>query len=175
MSIKKNSISAVLNNEEIEAAIAGLKAVEAAFPFAETLRKQDRQAMPRIGARLMNFNKMAYQYADRNPGLIPTYIDVSELKKDLDLAEALDKIMNSLVTLTVKLKDSSTLAKVDAYENARMIYHSIKAAAKAGMPGASAIADEMGKAFKTSRSAKKAQETGQEEPREMTEEAAING
>ncbi len=160
MSTKKNWISAALSGEEVETAITGLKSVEAALPFAETLKKKERMSLPKVGLERMDFNKKAYELASRNPDLVPPYIDMAEFKKDLDLSEALDKILYHMVPLTNKLKDTSNLAKVDSYENGRMIYHYAKTMADAGFPGASAVADELGKLYKGQGSSKKSTSTG---------------
>ena len=148
MSIKKNWLSATLSSEEAEAAITGLKGIEAALPFAVTLQKDERMAVPKVGAKTMEFSKKAYQYAEKNPELVPSFVDMAEFKNDIELAEHLETILNHLVPLTMKLKDSVALARADCYDHGRRVYHNSKASADAGVPGASAVASELGKLYK---------------------------
>ena len=155
-----NRISATLSSEEVEAAIAGIKGVEAALPFSVTLQKDERQSLPKVGAKAMEFCKQAYNYADKNPELVPGFIDMAEFKGDIDLVESLQKILDHLGPATGKVKHSISLAKTDCYTAARHIYSSAKYAAKGGVPGASVIAEELGKLFRSNGPAKGSKEPG---------------
>ena len=163
MSINKNWLSATLSSEEVEAAVAGLKGIEAALPFVVTLKKDERMAVPKVGAKSMEFSKKAYQYADKNPELVPGFVDMVEFKSDLELAEGLETILNHLVPLVAKLQDSVALAKADSYQNARHVYHHSKASANAGVPGGSAVADELGKLYKNRGSSGSSGKSGEDE------------
>jgi hypothetical protein len=56
--------------------------------------------------------------------------------------------LDHLVPLVDKIKDTYALVSSEAYSGSRVAYHNIKNAAKMNIPGASAIADELGKLFK---------------------------
>ena len=163
MSINKNWVNAALSSEEVEVLVTGLKGIEDAVPFAVTLNKDERAALPRVGPKTMDFVDKALEYAERNPGLVPTHVDVSEFKEKRDLVYGLKKVLNHTVPLETKLKDSLTLAQADSYETARQIYHNTKNGARVGVPGASAVAAELGKLYENNGPKKGSPEPGTDE------------
>jgi hypothetical protein len=151
MSVNFNLISASLSDEDRESVINSIKAIESMIPFAVTLPAEEKLAMPGIGVKTVEFIDKSYEYASKNPGLVPQFLDMAEFEKDAYLARQLQSIMHHLVPLVDKLSDTYALVGSEAYSSARVFYHHTKNAARANIPGASSIAKELGKRFRVVR------------------------
>jgi hypothetical protein len=150
MSANFNLISAELPEADHTTIIDNVKAIEALLPFALTLPADEKEALQGVGVIRIDFTEKTYEYTVKNPGLVPSFMDVAEFEKDLKLFKQLQVIMNHLVPLTDKLKDTYALVGEEAYQAARTFYHHVRNAAQSNIPGASAVAKELGKHFKRS-------------------------
>jgi hypothetical protein len=148
MSVNYNLISAELSAEDQAAIINSVKGIEALLPFAITLPSDERATFPGVGINRIAFCEKAYEYAVANPELAPSYLNMAEFEKDAKLVKQLQALTNHLVPLVDKLKDTWSVVGAEAFNSARVFYHHVKNAASANVPGASAIAKELGKHFK---------------------------
>lgn len=87
------------------------------------------------------------ELAQQNPTLVPPYLDVAELTRDLSLAESLRSVKIALASLNEKVSDTYLAVGSEAYVAALSFYNSAKSAAKSNVPGTDAIIDELGKRF----------------------------
>jgi hypothetical protein len=152
MTVNFNVISAEISEEDLNSAIDNVKAVEAKLPFAISLEPDEKVSMPRMGARTMEFVEKSLEYASKNPELVPQFIELPELKKDIELSKKLRSLMNHLLPLADRLSDTYAVVASEAYSAARIFYHHVKNASRANVPGSSAVAKELGKRFKTRKS-----------------------
>jgi hypothetical protein len=159
MSVNFNLISTSLDDATHASIIDNVKTLEGMIPFAITLPPEEKAAMAGVGVRNIDFIVKTHEYAVKNPGMGPGYLDITEFGKDVTLAQQLRLIMDHLVPLLDKLSDTYALVASEAYSSARIFYHHVKNAASANVPGASAIAKELGKRFKTGKSASTGDET----------------
>jgi len=151
MSVNFNVISEPLSDEDHGSIIESIKEIEAKLPFAVTLHKDQKVTMPGIGIKTVDFIDTSYEYVAKNPELAPPFIDLEEFGKDARLTKQLQVLMDHLVPLVGKLRDTHALVGKEAYSSARNFYHHLKNASRANVPGASAIAKELGKRFKVSK------------------------
>lgn len=163
MNVNFNLISTNLTPEEHTAAVDAVKAVEALLPFAVTLPPDEKDALPGTGVKNNEFISKAYEYAKKNPDLVPQFLDMAEFEKDAILTGQLQVLKDHMVPLLDKLSDTHMLAGSEAYNAARVFYHHVKNAAKMNVPGASAIAKELGKRFKISKSTDSTDSSGQDQ------------
>ncbi|MCP5047531.1 MAG: hypothetical protein GY940_10190 [bacterium] len=155
MSVNYNLLSGTLTEEAQAGALGGIKTVEANIaPIAITLPTEEKISLARVGAKITEFNEKAFDYMEKNPEFKPAYIDMEEYGNDVKSAAQLKELMNHLVPLADKIKDSYAVAASEAYSTSRVIYYHVKNAAKANIPGASAIAKELGKLFHRPKSSK---------------------
>ncbi|MCX6582156.1 MAG: hypothetical protein NT166_18455 [Candidatus Aminicenantes bacterium] len=152
MSVNFNLISATLDEDVHAGIITDVKAIEAKLPFAVTLPTEEKVSMRGIGLKSMDFMDKCYEYAVKNPELSPKHINMVEFEKDLKLAKQLQVLMQHLVPLVDKLKDTHMIVTYEAYNAARSFYQHMKNAANSNIPGTSAIAKELGKRFHVVRS-----------------------
>jgi len=153
MSVNFNLISASLSDEDHGSIIESIKSIEAKLPFTVTLPREQKATMPGIGIKTVDFIDTTYEYAVKNPDLSPAFIDLEEFGKDARLTKQLQVLMDHLVPLVGKLRDTHSMVGTEAYSSARSFYHYLKNASRANVPGASAIAKELGKRFKVSKPA----------------------
>lgn len=151
MSVNFNLVSATLSDEDHGSIINSIKVIESLIPFAITLPVEEKVSMPGIGVKTIDFIDKSYEYASKNPNLVPQFLDMGEYEKDAKLAKQLQLVMDHLVPLTSKLSDTFALVGGEAYSTSRIFYHHTKNAAKANVPGASAVAKELSKRFKVAR------------------------
>jgi len=147
MAFQTNIISAELTDEALNNSVACVKQVESIIGFALTYNVEDRVTLARIGPKIMDFSEKGYEYMEKNPQFKPDFLNAAEFEKDLKLSRKLQILRNHLVPLVEKLNNTHALAASEAYMAARLFYHHVKNAAKANVPGASAIAEELGKLY----------------------------
>ncbi len=147
MTFQTNIISAELTDEALNNSVAGIKQVESNLSFALTYNVEDRVTLARIGPKIMDFSEKCYEYLVKNPQFKPEFLDEVEFKKDVDLSKKLQILRNHLVPLVEKLNNTHAVAASEAYMAARLFYHHIKNAARANVPGASAITEELSKLY----------------------------
>ena len=148
MSVNFNLISNVFTDEEHNTLITGVKGIESLIPFAVTLPKEEKQALAGVGLKRLDFSVKTYEYVVKNPEMKPGFMDMAEYGKDITLSQQLQALLDHLVPLVDKIKDTYALVSSEAYSASRAAYHNFKNAAQMNVPGASAIADELGKLFK---------------------------
>lgn len=148
MSINYNLISATLDDEVHAGIIAELQAIEAKLPWAVTLPAKEKASIAGVGIVNSDFINKCHEYAEKNPEFPPNYLNMEEFGKDVKLLKQLQVLMQHLVPLIGKLKDTHALVGAEAYSAARIFYHHMKNASQANTPGASAIAKELSKRYK---------------------------
>jgi hypothetical protein len=161
MSVNFNLISTSLSDEAHAAIIDSIKGIETQIPFAITLPVEEKVALPGVGIKTVEFIDKTHEYALKNPILVPQFLDMEEYGKDTKLTTQLRTIMNHLVPLVDKINDTLALVGSEAYSSSRIFYHHVKNAARGNVPGASAVAKELGKRFKVLKPIKSSSE---EEP-----------
>ena len=85
--------------------------------------------------------------AANNPHLVPSFVDSTEMRKDLVLYKQLDEVHNLMEQLQEKIRDTQTLAGSEAYSSALMTYRLVQMAAEAGVPGADSAYDQLRQRF----------------------------
>ena len=154
MTLQTNLISAELSDDDLNSSVESIKQVESKVGFALTLKKEDAATLAKVGPKILEFTEKAYEYAVKNPNLKPDFVDLAEFQKDYLLSKKLQILRNHLVPLTEKLVDTYTAAASEAYMAARLFYHHLKNAARANVPGASAMVDEMAKLYERTSSSR---------------------
>ncbi len=147
MTLVTNLISAELTDEMLNSSVESIKKVESNIGFALTLKKEDAATLAKVGPKILEFTEKAYEYAVKNPQLKPEFLDLAEFQKDYLLSKKLQILRNHLVPLAEKLNDTFATSASEAYMAARLFYHHVKNAARANVPSASAIANEMAKLY----------------------------
>lgn len=142
-----NQISAVMPQADVDAVLAAIATIKTKMPFLISLTAEERQGMVKMGDKTVAFVNKATEYAGQNPDMVPSFLDVPELKKDLNLVNALSTIERQLNPLAKSLEDTLMLSASEAYVGSLSFYGAAKQAAKFNVPGAGAIAADLGERF----------------------------
>ncbi len=116
--------------------------------------------------KTLAFVNKAYDNALAHPELVPSYLDLAEMKKDLDAVAALNSIIRPLQEQVDLLNDTAMIAGSEGYSSALVFYNAVKSAYKAGVPVAKTVHNELQERFVTKRAVK---EEGKEESKEVKE------
>lgn len=141
---KENLVSLSISETElaeIRKAIATLEKV--LTPYLLELTKDEKESLAKMGDKTVAFVTKATEYAETKPTLVPAFIDVVELRKDLQAVEILRPIFNSLNQLSKSLDDTMTVAGSEAYTSALAFYQSVKLGAKMNVTGAQEIYNDL--------------------------------
>ena len=130
---------------EINKAITTLN--EKLLPHLVNLSPGDRLELPKMGDKTVAFVTKSISHMEENPNLIPKYLEVAPVKVDLAAIEMLRKILSALKNLADMADDTMLLSGSEAYVAALAFYNYIKGAARANVPGAEMIYNDLKKRF----------------------------
>ncbi|WP_436415110.1 hypothetical protein [Petrimonas sp.] len=145
--LTNNRISVALTAEAEQQVRAGISMIQEAMPFLVGLTAAERITLPKINVSNKVFTEDAINAAVNNPLLLPSFVNVEEMRADLLLFEKLDELSVVLKQLQEKVSDSQLLAGSEAYSSALAVYKIIGAAADAGIEGTKAIYDQLKERF----------------------------
>jgi hypothetical protein len=158
-------ISATLNQADREAVMDAVATIKAKLPFLIDLNADERKALPKMGDKSRAFVSKALEVATQNPDFLPRSFDLEELRKDVQLFEAMYPIVVALTQLQELVDDTCLAAGSEAYAAALQVYNYAKASGQGS--GLDAVVGEMGQRF--ARKSRKAKVTeGAAKPQEAT-------
>ena len=96
-----------------------------------------------MGDKTLAFVEKALEFGSTYPDLVPPYVDLAELKKDLEATKIMISILRKLEEITTMLDDTALLAGSEAYTAALSIYAAAKDAARRNVGGAASAYNEM--------------------------------
>lgn len=145
--ILNNRVSATLTTEQIADVKAALQKVRDTLPFLIGLTNDERQSLPKMSKVNRGFTDDAINAISNNAAMFPAYLDVAELRKDLQLYDQLDELVALANQACELLRDTQMLAGSEAYATALTGYKLVAAAATSGVPGAKTVYDTLKKRF----------------------------
>jgi len=146
--MKANKHNQAIPAEKLEQAQA--KIVEAANllkPYLLALTPAEKQELPKMGPKTLNFVEKSHEYAHENPTLVPPYLEMGEFDTDFADAHGLWKLYNHVRQLQDGISDTQMTAGSEAFQSALVFYNSVKVAASNGVKGAKAVYEELKKRF----------------------------
>ena len=143
----ENKISITVEPVTVDKALAAIAELNHLFPNMAILTPEQRHLLPKMGDKSIAFVEKTIDYASQNPTILPSFIDLAELKKDLDTVKKLNTVLAALKTFYDMLDDSALAAGSDAYTNSLAIYQSTKYGAKLNVPGAKGAYEDLKKRF----------------------------
>lgn len=126
--------------------------------YGITLSSKDRQDLPKMADGTEAFVQKALELAGKNPQFMPPFMDLPEMKKDLDAYFQIKPFVVQAKQSWDEFSDTAMEAGSEAYVQALAFYNSIKLAVKMKIPGAKAIYEELRKRFEVSSKASSASE-----------------
>ncbi len=147
-----NRISASLSKADREAVMQAIATIREKLPFLIDLTTEERRTMLKMGDKSRAFVSKALEVGTQNPDFLPRAFNLEEMRRDVELYEALYSVLLSLTQLQELVDDTCIAAGSEAYTAALAIYNYAKASGD--VTGLDAVIDEMGRRF-TRRSRKK--------------------
>ena len=95
----------------------------------------------------MAFVQKIHDYARKNPDLVPPYLDLEEMSRDLAAIRQLREFQMDLGPLASAVDDNMILAGSDAYRAALLFLNSTKLAAKSNIGCAHSIYQDLSTRF----------------------------
>lgn len=121
-----NVISTSIPQQDLKEILDAIEFVSQKMPDLKTLTLEEKMALPKMKANTIDFVYECLAIARQHPELVPDNVDVSEIIKDVELVQALHKILNPLKTIMREVKDSILLAESEAYLPSIAIYNAAK-------------------------------------------------
>ncbi len=115
--------------------------------YLVALQPDERMELPKMSDGSAPFVNKALNYAESNSELAPAYLDIPELKKDVQAVEMLTQFHRTISQLNENMSDTIMLAGSEAYTAALTFYNSVKQASKMNVPGAKTIYDDLKQRF----------------------------
>jgi len=143
----KGLISAELTTAAVAEILGHVDAIKALMPWLLGLKTSERQTLPKMDDARFPFVLKAIAYGEQRSEILPPYVDIPELKKDLDLFKQLEEVTRALIQLAEMVSDTRMAAGSDAYVAALQVYNTVKMAAASKMPGTDAIVKDLAKLF----------------------------
>ncbi len=144
----KNIIDAELPVEVEDQVVQTIRNMESNFPFLLALNPEDRQAIPKIGKRSLDFVERSLMHAKENKNLVPPLVNLDEFDRDYRLMVQLRRVLSVAESFTRKIKDTYMAVGSEAYESSRDFYDYIKRGASRNEIGCEEIRRDLAARFK---------------------------
>ena len=141
----ENRISTSLSPADREAVLAAVSTIREKLPFLLDLTVEERRSLPKMGDKSRAFVSKALEVATQNPAFLPRSFDIEEMRRDVELFQALHPILLSLTQLQELLDDTYLAVGSDAYTAGLVVYNYAKNSGQGA--GLDAVVDEMGRRF----------------------------
>ena len=125
-----NRVSAELSEADQQAVLSAINTIREKLPFLIDLSPEDRKALPRLGDKSRGFVSQALEVASQNTDILPRSFDVEEMRKDVELLNALSPVMLALAQLNELVDDTFMEVGSEAYTAALAVYQYTRAAGK---------------------------------------------
>lgn len=125
-----NRISASLSQADRQAVLDALNTIRTKLPFLIDLTPEERKGLPKLGDTGRGFVAKALEVAEQNPDILPRSFDVAEMRKDLELLDALLPVVTAFAQLNELLDDTYTEVGSEGYAAALLVYQYVRAGGK---------------------------------------------
>jgi hypothetical protein len=143
--MQNNRITATLSTADTTAVMDAIDTIRTRLPFLLDLSKEERRQLPKMGDKSRAFVQQALALATQNPNILPRSFDLEEMRRDVELADALQPIMVALGQLQELVDDTYIEVGSEAYTAALMVYQYARAAGQgAALDG---LLDDLGQRF----------------------------
>jgi len=125
-----NRISASLSQADQQAVLSAINTIREKLPFLIDLTPEERHTLPKMGDKSRGFVSQALDLATLNTDILPRSFDVDEMRKDVELLNALSPVMTALAQLFELVEDTYIAVGSEAYTAALLVYQFARAGGK---------------------------------------------
>ena len=145
---KDNWVSLNISEKDLQEIKNAIQVLQSKLnPHLVGLTTDERKELPKMGDKSVVFVTKSAEYAHQNLPLVPQYVNLEELRKDIAAIEVLRQLQTPLEQLIARIDDTAMIAGSEAYKATLAFYNAIKGAAKAGVPNAQLIYDDLSQRF----------------------------
>lgn len=121
-----NRISASLAQADRDAVMKAIATIREKLPFLVDLTTEERRSLPKMGDKSRAFVSKALEVATQNQDFLPRSFDLEEMRRDVEMFEALYPLLLSLNQLQL-MDDTYVAVGSEAYAAALLVYNYAKA------------------------------------------------
>lgn len=143
----QNKVSFSIDEAKLKLVTDALKTIDENLPGLIVLTKDERESLPKFGDKSVSFVEKALEFSKQCTEIFPPYVSLTELETDVNARRTLLKVLIPLRSLLERLEDTYTLAGIEAFMAALVIYDAIKKADHDGVPGLKNMVEELQKRF----------------------------
>jgi hypothetical protein len=129
------------------AILAQITSLAALITFGVGLSDTQRQKMLKLGVKTVGWDEKAASYMASRPELVPGYVDTAALAQNRQVRVDLGDIIHAVMAVVQKMTDTQMVIGNQILKPELAFYNSVLEAAKHGVVGAQAIADDLGSRF----------------------------
>ena len=116
-------------------------------PYLINLTPDEKKMLPKLGDKGYSFVNKGNEYLQLSTTPMPPYLNAGEVAVDLKGYDTLRQLLQVITPTIDQLDDTMTLSGSEAFGGVLAFYNYIKGAAKAGVPGAQTIYDDLSTRF----------------------------
>lgn len=140
----KNQINIDIPEAVITSVLQKLNACKTELaPYLQGLTAEERRDLFKMGDKTVATVQKTQSYTETNPEFIPTYMDVLEFNRDVNVVNKLKPIEDLATQLVVDVSDTSMLAGSEALTQALFYYGQVREADSKGVPTSRAIYEDL--------------------------------
>jgi len=139
MNITINRLNLIMDPADMAAVKKLFENIYGKMPFLIGLTTDERITLPKINEGNKVFVADSINALVNNAPMLPAYLNVGDIKNDLNLYEQLDELEGIALQLVEKIQDTRMLCGSEAYASSLAAYRLFEAAASAGLPGADSV------------------------------------
>lgn len=148
----ENRISMELTTEVVNEVKALIDQIESKLPFLVGLTTDERNNFPKLTRDNELFVEETIRAAQQNSSVLPSYINTSEMEKDLELFQQLNRVLVRLSHVHNKVKDTMHISGAEAFATALVTNNMFQIAAKMGVGGMDVVSARLTELFSTEES-----------------------
>ena len=151
-----NIVSIKISPADLTKVLEAVKTIELTLkPYLISLTADQRRELPKMSDKTAPFVSKVLDYVETNAQFAPSYLNVEELKTDLQAVTDLTQIFRPIEQIYENLNDTMTQAGSEAYVASLAYYNSVKQAAKMNIPDAKTIFNDLKVRFEKATTAPK--------------------
>jgi hypothetical protein len=137
-----------LTSDDVAKITAKLDEVRSMMPFAVGLSARERLTYPALGSKGTQFVQRSLENMRQNPTLVPAFVELSSIESSYAMYNNLLGVVESIQQLERLASDTMHIAGNQARNQALEFYSSVQRGAKANVPGAQAVLENLKPRFK---------------------------
>jgi hypothetical protein len=142
-----NRISAALSAGDLTALSTAIATIKKTLPFLVSLSPGESRELPKLGPKTLGFDERCASYMDKEPSLVPAFIDLAEVAKDRALRAQLAEVVRDLSSVSSSAEDTLAIVSHEIYSADLAFYQNVRQAAKRGILNAQTIYEDLSTRF----------------------------